>query len=274
MIQSTETSDQKHFVMPVLFIGHGTPMNAIEENEFSTEWKKLGTLLPLPKAILCISAHWETKGSLITATDKPQTIHDFGGFPNELYLQQYPAPGSPALADAIQNRIKGSEIKKEYTWGIDHGAWCVLKHMYPEANIPVVQLSIDYTKDMQSHYDLGKELAFLREMGVLVIGSGNMVHNLRLARPDQHGFNHSFSYEWADQLNKTMKEKILAGDHASMINYQSLSRDAALGIPTEEHYIPLLYALALQLPGERIELFNDKIVAGSLSMTSFLLGSL
>jgi len=268
-----ETTNGGNTAMPVLFIGHGTPMNAIEDNEFSQKWKELGRVLPRPNAILCISAHWETEESLVTAMDKPKTIHDFGGFPEELYRQQYPASGSPVLADTISERIKVYEIGKDYRWGLDHGSWCFLKHMYPDAEIPVLQLSIDYNKDMQYHYDLGKELAFLRRMGVLIAGSGNMIHNLWLARPAKEGFNYEFGYDWAEKLNYIMKEKILGGDHIPMINYRSLNKDAKLGVPSEEHYIPLIYTLALQEKGEPVEIFNDKIVAGSLSMTSLIIGN-
>ncbi|MDR2038864.1 MAG: 4,5-DOPA dioxygenase extradiol [Bacteroidales bacterium] len=272
-MNKTVTIEEKNIIMPVLFIGHGTPMNAIEDNVFSQKWKELGKALPKPKAILCISAHWETRGSMTTAMDKPETIHDFGGFPEELYWQQYPADGSPALADTIRDRIRMFEIGKDYRWGLDHGSWCFLKHMYPDADVPVMQLSIDNTKDMQCHYDLGQELAFLRHRGVLIAGSGNMVHNLWLARPSEKGFNNEFGYEWAEKLNLIMKERILSGDHSSLVNHRSLSEDANLGIPSGEHYIPLIYALALQEKGEPIEIFNDKIVAGSLSMTSLIIGN-
>lgn len=265
--------ENNNSLMPVLFIGHGTPMNAIEDNEFSRKWKGLGKTLPKPEAIVCVSAHWETEGSMATAMDYPKTIHDFGGFPQELYTQQYPAPGSSTLAETIKEQIKSFQIEKDYQWGLDHGAWCFLKHMYPEADIPVVELSIDYSKNMQYHYNLGKELSFLRRMGILVVGSGNMVHNLWLARPGKNGFNDSFSYDWAERLNRIMKERILAGDHLSMVNYHSLSKDVESGIPSQEHYIPLIYTLALQEKGETVEIFNDKIVAGSLSMTSLIIGS-
>ncbi|MDH6303360.1 4,5-DOPA dioxygenase extradiol [Parabacteroides sp. PF5-5] len=260
-------------VMPVLFIGHGTPMNAIEDNPFSRKWKEVGKILPRPEAILCISAHWETGLSMATAMDKPKTIHDFGGFPEELFRQQYPASGSPQLADILYNRIKISEIEKDYRWGLDHGTWSFLKHMYPDADIPVVQLSIDYTRDMQFHYNLGKELSFLRRKGMLIAGSGNMVHNLRFARPNKEGFNYEFAYEWAGTLNDVMKKKILAGDHTSMINYRTLTSEAHLGIPSEEHYIPLIYALGLQEPEDKVEIFNDMIVAGSISMSSLIIGN-
>lgn len=257
--------------MPILFIGHGTPMNAIEDNEFSCEWKELGKTLPHPKAILCISAHWEDQSSRVTAMDKPKTIHDFGGFPRELYAQQYSSPGSPAFAETIGNRIK--EIHMDYNWGLDHGTWSFLKHMYPAADIPVIQLSIDRTKNMQSHYNLGHALRFLRKMDVLIIGSGNMIHNLWLVRAGAKGINTPFAYDWAEDLNKKMKARILSGDHDAMIHYHNLSEKAELAIPTEEHYIPLIYTLGLQEPEDQIEVFNDKIVAGSLSMTSFIFGN-
>lgn len=259
--------------MPVVFIGHGTPMNAIEDNEFSEKWRELGSLLPRPKAILCISAHWETKGTWITAMQKPKTIHDFGGFPEELYRQQYPADGSPTLADNIAQQIKAVEIGKDYQWGLDHGSWCFLEHAYPEADIPVIQLSIDYTQDMEYHYKLGRELAYLRQSGVLIAGSGNLIHNLRLALPSAKGFNYEFAYDWAERLNHTFKQKTLAGDHGALVNYNSLDKDVRMGIPTEDHYIPFIYALALQEEGEPVTFFNDKIVAGSLSMTSLIIGN-
>ena len=258
-------------VMPALFIGHGTPMNAIEDNEFSAEWKRLGNTLPRPKAILCISAHWETEVTQASATDAPKTIHDFAGFPRELYNQQYPALGSPVLAETIYKQLDGYPIEKDYNRGLDHGAWSFLKHMYPDADVPVVQLSIDYTQDMQFHYNLGKELSFLREAGVLIAGSGNMVHNLMLAQAGENGFNTEFAYDWATDMNEQLKEKILAGDHHSLIHYKRIP-NAHLGIPSEEHYIPLMYALALQTKEDRITLFNDKIVGGSISMTSLVIG--
>ncbi len=259
--------------MPVLFIGHGIPMNAIEDNEFSGKWKELGKMLPRPQAILCISAHWERELSMVTAMEKPRTIHDFGGFPESLYRQQYPALGDPLLTESIRKTIPAFEIEKDYQWGLDHGTWSFLKHMYPHADIPVLQLSINDLKDMQYHYDLGKQLSFLRQNGVLIAGSGNMVHNLWLARPGDDGFNTAFGYDWAHELNGKMKEAIFTRNHRPLIHYNELTKDAALGIPTEEHYIPLIYALALQSPEDNIEIFNDKIVAGSLSMTSLIIGN-
>lgn len=204
---------------------------------------------------------------------KPETIHDFVGFPRELYEQQYPAPGTPEFADTTQAGVNGFAVEKDYGWGLDHGAWCFLKHMYPDADIPVFQLSIDYTKDMQSHYNLGRELMFLRKQGVLIAGSGNMVHNLMLAHSGENGFNTEFGYDWAVEMNGVLKEKILSGDHHALIDYRNLSSDARLGVPTEEHYIPLIYSLALQDTDDKIEIFNDKLVAGSISMTSLIIGN-
>lgn len=260
-------------IMPILFVGHGTPMNAVEENEFSSAWKKLGRELPLPKAILCVSAHWMADGSSVTAMEHPETIHDFGGFPHKLYEQQYPAPGSPELAEKIRSSLKDFNIAKDYDWGLDHGAWSVLRHMYPEAGIPVVQLCIDYTKDMSYHYDLGRALSFLRERGILIIGSGNMVHNLMMARWKGSEIDNGFAYDWATELNEKIKEAIVRGDHQELIDYESISEHARQGIPTEDHYIPLIYMLGLQADGDAVTFFNDKVVGGSISMTSMIFGN-
>lgn len=254
--------------MPVLFVGHGSPMNAIEINEFSNEWKILSGKLPLPTAILCISAHWETKGTLVTVMKKPQTIHDFGGFPQALFDVQYPAPGSPELADETKKMVSKTDVGLDEKWGLDHGAWSVIRVMYPEANIPVIQMSLDYYQNPQYHYDLAKELAALRQKGVLVIGSGNMVHNLRAVdwgKPNQ-------GFDWAIEANSKLKKLILDNDHKQLINYKTLGREVELSIPTPEHYLPLLYALALKSENEQVAFFNDKSVMGSLSMTSVKIG--
>lgn len=258
--------------MPVVFVGHGTPMNAIEDNEFVQAWGRLGQNLPQPQAILCISAHWETRGTLVTAMNEPKTIHDFYGFPRELSAQQYPARGSKELAELVRGQINDVIIGEDYEWGLDHGSWSVLKHIYPMADIPVVQMSIDHFKGMQYHYDLGRELAFLRRKGVLVIGSGNMIHNLRMVRIEGDDFNTEYGYDWAFELNDLFKDKILNGDFHSLIDYTRLHNAARLAIPTPEHYIPLLYTLALQERDEQIRIFNDKVIAGSLSMTSLVIG--
>ena len=253
--------------MPVLFVGHGSPMNGIENNEFSDYWAKLGQELDVPSAVLCISAHWLTKGTHVTAMNKPKTIHDFGGFPKELYEVQYPAPGNPELAAEISSIVQFTNVGLNHDWGLDHGCWSVVKSMYPDANIPVVQLSIDYYKPAEYHYSLAKELASLRKKGVLIIGSGNMVHNLR--RVDwQNMHTANFGFDWAKEINETFKSKIEHADHQALIQYEKLGEAGKLAIPTPDHYFPLLYSLALQENKDTIEFFNDKYVGGSLSMTS------
>jgi len=255
-------------LLPVLFVGHGNPMNAIEDNEFSQQWHKLGKELPKPKAILCISAHWETQGTFVTAMERPKTIHDFYGFPPELFNVEYPAPGHPPLAIEIQSTIKTTSIELDQQWGLDHGCWSVLTHMYPSADIPVVQLSLNRTKNAQWHFDLGKELAQLRSNGVLIIGSGNLVHNLSLvdwSNPDG-------GYPWAEEARTMFNDYIRNNNVQALINYTSLRRSAALAIPTPEHFLPLLYILGAKQTNESVTLFNDKLVMGSLSMTSLLIG--
>jgi 4,5-DOPA dioxygenase extradiol len=253
--------------MPVLFVGHGSPMNAIQENEFVSGWREAARTLPKPTAILCISAHWETRGTSVTVMEKPATIHDFGGFPQELFEVQYPAPGSPELAKETRSIVKKAELGLDERWGLDHGCWSVLKRIYPAADVPVVQMSLDYSQPAQYHYDLAKELSLLRKKGVLIIGSGNMVHNLRLVDWDKID-KPGFGYDWAIEANEKMKKFILSGDHASLINYQAQGKAFELAIPTPEHFLPLLYALALKDENDRIELFNDKPDMGSLTMTS------
>jgi len=254
--------------MPVLFIGHGSPMNAIEENEFVTGWREIGKTLPKPQAILCVSAHWETRGTFVTAMEKPVTIHDFGGFPQALFDVQYPAPGSPELARETQTIIKTTEVGLDEKWGLDHGAWSVINRLYPNADIPVIEMSLDYYQAPQYHYDLAKELSSLRRKGVLIIGSGNMVHNLRLAAWDKLNAG-EYGYDWALEANEKMKKFILNGDFQQLINYKLQGKSFDLAIPTPEHYLPLLYALALKEDSDKLTLFNDKAIAGSLSMTSF-----
>ncbi|MFZ1979652.1 MAG: 4,5-DOPA dioxygenase extradiol [Bacteroidota bacterium] len=254
--------------MPVLFLGHGSPMNAVEENEFVDGWKKIAREIPKPKAILCISAHWETKGTCVTAMEKPKTIHDFSGFPKELYEVQYPAPGSPQLAKELKNDIQMTKIALDEKWGLDHGCWSVVKHLYPAADVPIVQMSLNYNGAPQDHYDLAKELSLLRSRGVLIVGSGNMVHNLGLLAWEKLDAA-EYGYEWALEAGEKMKKYILNGDHRSLIHYQSQGKAFQLAIPTPEHYLPMLYALALREDGEKVSLFNDKTVAGSLAMTSF-----
>jgi 4,5-DOPA dioxygenase extradiol len=256
---------------PVLFVGHGSPMNAIEDNEFSRGWRTVGKTILKPNAILCISAHWETKGTQVTAMEKPKTIHDFGGFPKELFEVQYPAPGNPELAKETQGMVRKTGIALDEKWGLDHGCWSVLKHLYPNADVPVVQLSLDYYQEAQFHYDLARELAPLRNKGILIIGSGNMVHNLRMVAWDKLDAP-EYGYEWAFEANNKMKKFILARDYKALIDYQSQGDAFNLAIPTPDHYLPLLYALALREKNEGVSLFNDKLVGGSLSMTSLKIG--
>lgn len=258
---------EKEQLMPVLFVGHGSPMNGIEDNEFSRRWEKMGEEIPAPRAVLVISAHWFTNGTKITSMDFPPTIHDFGGFPQELFDVQYPAPGNPQLAEETKALIHSANVELNHDWGLDHGAWTVVRKMYPKADIPVLQLSIDYTKPPQYHYDLAKELASLRKKGVLILGSGNMVHNLRMVNWGMMGEDGG-GYDWALKMNETFKSHILNSEHSPLINYTSLGKDGQLAIPTPEHYLPLLYTLGLQNKKDEVSLFNDKALGGSLTMTS------
>ncbi len=253
--------------MPVLFLGHGSPMNAIEENEFVEGFRKIGREIPKPNAVLCISAHWETRGTFVTAMKKPATIHDFGGFPRELYEVQYPAPGSPELAAETKRIVKKAEVGLDDKWGLDHGAWSVIKHMYPEADVPVIEMSLDHYQTARHHYELAQELAPLRQRGILIIGSGNMVHNLRMIAWDKLNAD-DYGYDWAVEAREKMKKFILSGDHKELINYNEQGKEFQLAVPTPEHYLPLLYALALKEENEEAKIFNDKSVAGSLAMTS------
>ncbi|MBL7695068.1 MAG: 4,5-DOPA dioxygenase extradiol [Ferruginibacter sp.] len=257
--------------MPVLFLGHGSPMNAIEENEFVTGFRNVARDIPKPNAILCVSAHWETRGTMVTAMEHPVTIHDFGGFPKELYDVQYPAPGSPALAKQTQELVKKTEVKLDDKWGLDHGAWSVIKHLYPKADVPVIQMSLDYYQGPRYHYELAKELAALRKKGVLIIGSGNMVHNLRMVAWDKLNTD-NYGFDWALEAREKMNHFILDGDHASLVDYSAQGKPFRLSVPTPEHYLPLLYALAQQEKDDAVTLFNDKAVGGSLTMTSVKIG--
>lgn len=258
-------------LMPVLFIGHGSPMNGIEDNEFSQRWTQMAKEIPTPAAVLVVSAHWFSKGTKITAMDFPETIHDFGGFPQALYEVQYPAPGNPALAREAASIIQSAHVELAHDWGLDHGAWTVVRHMYPKANIPVLQLSIDYTKGPQYHYELAKELYALRKKGALIIGSGNMVHNLRMVAWNKMN-EPGYGYDWALKMNDTFKELIKSDNHKKLIHYEGLGREAQLAIPTPEHYLPLLYTLGLKTGSDKVGFFNDKAMAGSLTMTSVKIG--
>jgi 4,5-DOPA dioxygenase extradiol len=270
----SEAKMRKSKLLPALFVGHGNPMNAVEDNEFSRRWQEVGKSLPRPQAILCVSAHWETWGSLVTAMEKPRTIHDFGGFPPELYQAQYPAPGSTWLAGEVRQSLSGGAVGFDLDWGLDHGCWSVLKRMFPAADLPVVQLSLDYTLSPREHYALGRELAGLREKGILILGSGNMVHNLGLVevRGGGRDFNRPFGFDWAIEANGLFKKLIGEGGHEKLAAYDDLGEAARLAVPTPEHFLPLLYVLAVKQAGEKIDCFNDRLLAGSISMASFVVG--
>src|SRR5215217_1010912 len=265
----TSSLPLRDHVMPVLFIGHGSPMNGIEDNEFSLKWASLARDIPLPSAVLVVSAHWFTRGTHITAMDFPQTIYDFGGFPQALFDVVYPAPGSPSLAAEAVSLIHSAPVGLDHDWGLDHGAWTVVRRMYPEAVIPVLQLSVDYTKDARYHYDLAAEIALLRRKGVLILGSGNMVHNLKMMSWDMINGG---GYDWALEISDKFKSLILNDDHQPLQAYQSLGKEAMLAIPTPEHYLPLMYTLGLKTAGDEVSLFIDKAVGGSLTMTSVRIG--
>ncbi|WP_281239743.1 4,5-DOPA dioxygenase extradiol [Flavobacterium praedii] len=253
--------------MPVLFLGHGSPMNAIEENQFVTGFRDLAKTLPKPNAILCISAHWFTNGTKVTAMELPRTIHDFGGFPEELFAVQYPAKGSPELATITQELLLPTEVELDQHWGLDHGAWSVIKHLYPDANIPVIQMSIDYTKSGQYHFELAQKLSALRTKGILIVGSGNIIHNLRMV--DFRNINtDNYGYDWAVEARSDINDYLLDGNFQPLIDFEKQSKAFQLSIPTPEHYLPLIYTLGLKGKSEELSLFNDKLVAGSLSMTS------
>ncbi len=258
--------------MPVLFVGHGSPTNAIEDNEFSRKWVEISLKLPVPKAILCVSAHWETIGTMVTAMDKPKTIHDFGGFQQQLYEVQYPAPGSPWLAGETKKTVTAAPVGSDQSWGLDHGCWSVLSRMYPKADVPIIQLSLDRTKEPQYHYDIAKELAALRRKGVMIVSSGNMVHNLGMIKVKSwNNINEEYGFDWAYEANSLFKKFINEHDHNKLINFHSLGTAVQKAIPTNEHYLPLLYSLALQNDTDEITYFNDKAVAGSLTMTSLII---
>ncbi|WP_366183693.1 4,5-DOPA dioxygenase extradiol [Flavobacterium ovatum] len=263
-ISSTFSSTEK---MPVLFLGHGSPMNAIEENQFVAGFRNIAKILPQPNAILCISAHWFTKGTKITAMKMPRTIHDFGGFPKELFDIQYPAKGNPHLAIETKELLLPTEIELDQEWGLDHGAWSVIKHLYPDANVPVIQLSIDYSKPAQYHYDLAKKLSSLRHKGILIIGSGNIIHNLRLF--DFANFDkENYGFDWAIEAREKINHFLLDNNFQALIDYDKQGKALQLAIPTLDHYLPLIYTLGLKEKKEELILFNDKLVGGAASMTS------
>ena len=262
-------------VMPTLFVGHGSPMNAIEDNEFSQAWIAAGKELPRPAAILCVSAHWETHGTFVTAMERPRTIHDFGGFPRALHEQQYPTPGSPALASLIRETTMAVEIggvtemlqiHRDHSWGLDHGAWSVLMRLFPHADVPVVQLSLDRARPPVFHYALGQALSPLRRRGVLIVGSGNIVHNLGVWCQEDR------AYDWALSFDDTIRRLVEAGDHQAIVDFGRLGMDARLAIPTNEHFLPLLYVLGAHGAKEPLRFFAEKVTYCSMSMRSIRVG--
>jgi 4,5-DOPA dioxygenase extradiol len=254
-------------LMPALFVGHGSPMNAIEDNEYSRAWADAAAALPRPRAVLCVSAHWETRGVMVTAMESPRTIHDFYGFPPKLFAVQYRAPGSAQVVEAVRAAARSAEVSPDLQWGLDHGAWSVLLRMYPEADVPVVQLSLDVGRSMEFHYELGRELRKLREEGILILGSGNIVHNLALA-----DFDAAEAFDWAQSFDEKAQRWITEGDHQKLIRYREQGRDAELSVNSAEHYKPLLYVLGLQGKDEPVSFFAESLVAGSLSMRSVKIG--
>nr|WP_043803047.1 4,5-DOPA dioxygenase extradiol [Arenimonas malthae] len=253
--------------MPVLFLGHGSPMNAIEDNAWRRSWQALGKRLPRPKAILCISAHWETQGVYVGSAEHPETIHDFRGFPKALFDVRYPAPGSPELAHRVAELVRTPRVHFDSHRGLDHGVWSVLQPMYPEADIPVVPLSLSSLQPGAWHYDLARQLDPLRDEGVLVVGSGNIVHNLRYWRMGQ-----TEPLDWAQRFDEDIADRIAEGHHEGMMGYETLGPDALLAVPTPEHYLPLLYVLGLQREGDAVEFINEDVV-GPISMRSVLIGA-
>jgi 4,5-DOPA dioxygenase extradiol len=264
-LASLERRDER---MPVLFVGHGSPMNAIMDTPWSRAWTEVGATLARPSAILCVSAHWETRGVMVTAMDRPRTIHDFYGFPEALQSKLYPAPGAPEVARETAELVRQSPVGLDQSWGLDHGTWSVLARMFPRADIPVLQLSLDATRPPAWHYALARELGPLRERGVLIIGSGNIVHNLRRASRQlpEAGF------DWAIEFDAKVKALIDAGDHQGVIDYPKLGHAAQLSVPTNEHFLPLLYALAVKVEKEPIVYFNAGATMGSISMRSLRIG--
>ena len=252
--------------MPVAFFGHGSPMNTLDRNRYTEAWRKVGDSIPTPKAIVCVSAHWYTEGTAVTAMSRPRTIHDFYGFPQALFDVQYPAPGQPGIARRVRDLLAPVDVALDDSWGLDHGTWSVLKHAYPKADIPVIQLSIDGTQPPRFHYDLARRLAPLRDEGILVAGSGNVVHNLRLMRPGAQAF------DWAVRFNESIREALAARDHATLIDFEKLGADARLSVPTPEHYLPLLYVAGLQREDESMTFPVDGYDLGSVSMLTAVAG--
>ena len=255
--------------MPAVFFGHGNPLNALARNEYTEAWAALGRDLPRPRAVLCLSAHWYVPGTSVTAGPRPRTIHDFGGFPRELYEFQYPAPGDPALAARVRELLAPAQVGLDYRWGLDHGTWSVLCHVFPRADVPVVQLSIDETQAPSFHYELAQRLAPLRDEGVLVMGSGNLVHNLHAYAWGRHKVE---PFDWAVRFEGRARELLLAGNDGPLVAYETLGRDALLAAPTPDHYLPLVYVIALRREGERVTFPVEGVDGGSVSMLSVRFG--
>lgn len=255
--------------MPAIFFGHGNPMNALDQNPYTRAWHAIGKTIPKPKAILCISAHWYVSGTAITFDQQPRTIHDFGGFPKELYQVQYPAPGNQELALAVQKLLAPLNVDLDHDWGLDHGTWSVLCHVYPEADVPVVQLSIDETKSAEFHFQIGTKLSSLRDQGILIIGSGNIIHNLHTYAWGRHVPE---PYDWAVRFENKARELMMAGNFKPLIDYEDFGKDATLSIPTPDHYLPLLYALGTWQHGETISFPVEGVDGGSISMLAVQLG--
>jgi 4,5-DOPA dioxygenase extradiol len=256
-------------VMPAIFFGHGNPMNALADNAYTKGWASIGKSLGRPKAVLCISAHWYLSETAVTAMESPRTIHDFGGFPPELYKVQYPAPGAPQLAARVQSLFAPLSVELDQGWGLDHGTWSVLCHVFPRADVPVVQLSIDETRPPEFHYKIGKLLAPLRDEGILIIGSGNIIHNLHSYAWGRHEVK---PFDWAVRFETLARDLLLKGDDAPLVSYETLGRDALLAAPTPDHYLPLLYVLGLRRPGDEITFPVEGFDGGSISMLTVRIG--
>ena len=262
--------------MPVVFIGHGSPMNIISDNDFTRSLVKLSKDLPRPKAILVVSAHWLTDGTFVTCAEKPQTIHDFGGFPEELYRIKYPCPGAPDTTGLITELVKTPAVKCDYQWGLDHASWAVLKHMYPKADIPVIEMSLDYSpyngwnkQSLQYFYDLAKQLDPLREKNILIMGSGNIVHNLRIADFEN---TDAKPYDWAIEFDERVKRHLLARNHKELLDCKNMSKATALSVPTLDHYLPMIFTIALQEKDENLEFIYEGFQNKSISMRCFKIG--
>ena len=256
-------------IMPAIFFGHGNPMNAVMNNHYTEGWRRMGKQMPKPKAILSISAHWFVPETGVTISTAPRTIHDFGGFPRELYEVQYPAPGDPELARRVKTLLEPLQVNLDNSWGLDHGTWSVLRHVYPAADVPVVQLSIDETQPSSFHFEIGRRLAPLRDEGILIVGSGNLVHNLHTYAWGRHVPD---PYDWAIRFENEAKEMMLAGEYKPLINYETLGPEASLSIPTPDHYLPLLYVIATRQQGEIITFPIEGVDGGSISMLSVQIG--